>query len=34
VSWYDSTHVASCGYYRQLFGAWPGIGGFIESTLG
>ena len=34
VSWYDSTHVASCAYYRQLFAAWPGIGGFIESKLG
>lgn len=34
MSWYDSTHVASCAHYRQLFGAWPGIGGFIESKLG
>ena len=34
VAWYDSTHVASCAYYRRLFAACPGIGGFIESKLG
>lgn len=34
LQWYDSTHVASVAFYRELFARHPGIGGFIESKLG
>ena len=34
LQWYDSTHVASVAFYRRLFAAQPGIGGFVESKLG
>lgn len=34
LQWYDSTHVASVAFYRRLFALQPGLGGFIESSLG
>ena len=34
LAWHDSTHIASAGYYRDLFHREMGTLGFVVSALG